>query len=83
MDLSYGWGDRIGALEGIAIAEVKQRKFSIDSDFVRELRRHHIYRTGFSKYCAGISYVYPHLKANRFKRRELLIARLLRKRGTL
>ncbi len=81
--LRYGWGDRIGGLEGIAIAEVKQRKFSIDSDFVRELRRHHIYRTGFSKYCAGISYVYPHLKANRFKRRELLIARLLRKRGTL
>jgi hypothetical protein len=83
VDLRYGWGERLGGLEGIAIAEVKQRKFSIDSDFVRELRRRHIQRTGFSKYCAGMSFVYPTLKANRFKRRDLLIARLLRKRGTL
>ena len=78
VDLRYGWQDVQEGLSGIVIAEVKQKKFSIDSDFVRELRRRGIYRTGFSKYCAGMAAIYPQLKANRFKRRQLLIDRLLR-----
>lgn len=75
--LRYGWEGQEGGLPGIVIVEVKQRKFSFDSDFVHELRRHHIRRMGFSKYCAGMADVYPHLKSNRFKRRRLRIDRLL------
>lgn len=76
VNLRYGWEDREGGLPNLVIAEVKQRKFSFASDFVQQLRRHHIRRMGFSKYCAGMADVYPHLKANRFKRRQLRIARL-------
>ncbi len=81
--LRYGWDDREGGLPGIAIIEVKQPKFTIQSDFVQQLRRRHIWRMGFSKYCAGMSDIYPTLKANRFKPRRLYIARLLRQRGDL
>lgn len=81
--LRYGWAGREGELPGIAVIEVKQPKFSIQSDFVQQLRRRHIWRMGFSKYCAGMSEIYPHLKANRFKPRRLYIARLLRQRGGL
>jgi len=81
--LHYGWADREEELPRIAVIEVKQPKFSIQSDFVQQLRRRHIWRMGFSKYCAGMSDIYPHLKANRFKPRRLYIARLLRQRGDL
>lgn len=78
VDLRYGWEDRAGGLADIAIVEVKQRKFSFASEFVQELRRQHIRRMGFSKYCAGMAHVYPQLKANRFKRRRLRIERMQR-----
>jgi hypothetical protein len=81
--LRYGWEGQAGELPGVAIIEVKQPKFSIQSDFVQQLRQRHIWRMGFSKYCAGMSEIYPDLKANRFKPRRLYIARLLRQRGDL
>ena len=79
--LRFGWGEAQGDLCGIAIAEVKQPKFSYESRFLQELRRYGIFRTGFSKYCAGMAHVYPQLKTNRFKRRDMLIDQLLRRRG--
>jgi hypothetical protein len=79
--LQFGWGEIVGGLDGIAIIEVKQPKFSFDSPFMEQMRQRGIFRTGFSKYCAGMAYIYPHLKTNRFKRRQLLIHRLQRVRG--
>lgn len=55
----------------LAIAEVKQAKFSFESDFVQQMREVGIRPMGFSKYCAGIAKGYPELKQNRFKRRML------------
>lgn len=78
VDYSHAWRDRGSNLPGIVIAEVKQPKFSVDSDFVQQLRSRGIRRTGFSKYCTGIIDLYPHVKYNRFKRRFLMLDRLNR-----
>jgi hypothetical protein len=78
LDIGYrhSWQDGEGSLPGIAIAEVKQRKFSFESDFLQQLRPFNIRSTGFSKYCTGIADIYPQVKYNRFKRRFLMLERL-------
>lgn len=60
----------------LAIIEVKQEKFSINSDAVQILKKHQIRPYGFSKYCIGTTLVYPHLKSNRFKSKILFINKL-------
>ena len=65
------------ALPGVAIAEVKQARFSYDSSFLHEMRHLGVRPTGFSKYCTGISLLYPDVKHNNFKPRMLHLARLL------
>ncbi len=78
LDIGYrhGWQEEEGSLPGIAIAEVKQRRFTFESDFLQKLRPMNIRRTGFSKYCTGIADLYPQVKYNRFKRRFLMLERL-------
>ncbi len=66
------------ALPGVAIAEVKQARFSYDSDFLREMRHLGVRPTNFSKYCTGISILYPHVKHNAFKPRMLHLKRIMR-----
>ncbi len=75
IDIGYGhsWCHQSGSLPGIVIAEVKQPKFTVASDFVQQLRSQDIRPTGFSKYCTGIIDLYPHVKYNRFKRRFLML----------
>ena len=79
IDYSHSWHDRGSSLPGIVIAEVKQPKFLVDSDFVQQLRLQGIRRCGFSKYCTGIIDLYPQVKYNRFKHRFLMLDRLNRK----
>lgn len=66
----------IGILPLLAIIEIKQAKFSINSDAVQILKKHQIRPYSFSKYCVGSTMVYPHLKSNRFKSKILLINKL-------
>ena len=77
LDLSF---DRQGenlAWPGVVIAEVKQPKFSVDSEFIQMTRTLGVRPRDFSKYCMGISEFYgdevPH---NRFKPNQLLIDNL-------
>ena len=65
------------ALSNIAIAEVKQEGLNRNSDFVKAMRKMHIRPTGFSKYCIGISILYPHIKHNNFKRNLRLVNKLM------
>jgi len=65
------------ALPGVAIAEVKQARFSYDSSFLREMRYLGVRPTSFSKYCTGVSLLYPGVKHNAFKPRMLHIERVL------
>lgn len=81
IDYRHSWRGWEQGLPGIAIAEVKQHKFSFDSEFLQQLRRQRIRSTGFSKYCTGIADVYPQVKCNRFKRRFLMLERLSRMEG--
>ena len=37
---------------------------------------HHVRDTSFSKYCMGVSLLYPDVKHNKFKAKQRLVARL-------
>lgn len=60
----------------LAVIEVKQSKFSVNSRVVKILREQRIQPCSFSKYCIGSTLVYPELKSNRFKSKLLLINKL-------
>jgi len=78
IDLNFEANGKYFRLPNLAIAEVKQAKFSFDSDFVQHMRSLNIRPMGFSKYCAGIAQGYPEIKQNRFKRRMLHIQKIAR-----
>jgi hypothetical protein len=77
VDLRFLWNGACVSLPGIAIAEVKQDGFSVDSEFIRQMRAVGVRATSFSKYCIGVSIVYPEVKHNRFKPQLRQIDRLL------
>jgi len=76
MNLSYTWGRQTISLPHIAIVEVKQEGFSHQSDIEHQLHQYHVRSTGFSKYCIGISLIYPELKHNNFKSKLRLVEKL-------
>ncbi len=76
-DLSFRCDARLFSLPGIAIAEVKREGFTINSDFIQQMRAKGIRQTSFSKYCLGASYLFPYLKRNNFKPRHLLVQKLM------
>lgn len=54
-------------LPGIAIAEVKCEGNGRGSDFILRMREMGIRPMGFSKYCVGVSLLYPHIKNHYFR----------------
>ena len=81
--LRFLWNGADVSLAGIAIAEVKQDGFSNDSAFVQQMRALGVRPTGFSKYCIGVSMLYPEVKHNRFKPQLNHIDRLLQEGRTI
>ncbi|MBX2998368.1 MAG: VTC domain-containing protein [Caldilineaceae bacterium] len=75
-EISFAWGEREACCGEIVIAEVKQEGPPWISPFARLMREHHLCSTGFSKYCMGMSLLYPDVKKNRFKPKQRLIAKL-------
>jgi hypothetical protein len=75
VDLVFDDGQRCLALDGIAIAEVKQGTLSRGSAFAAEMRRLGVRETGFSKYCFGVSQLSDGVKKNTQKEKVLLIAK--------
>ena len=67
INLEFRFNDQCVNLPGIAIAEVKQEKFSFQSDFIRQMRALKMRPISFSKYAIGAATLYPHLKQNNFK----------------
>jgi hypothetical protein len=67
--IGFRWEDTHEMLDGLAIAELKQDGFSADSPFVRQMRALGVRPGPVSKYCTGISLLYPDAKTNRFKPR--------------
>jgi len=80
LDFSLQFGDdrMISGLPGIAIAEVKQDGFSMESDFIHQMRIQGIRPSGFSKYCIGMAKINGGLKRNRFKPRLLMVDKLMK-----
>jgi hypothetical protein len=67
INLTFGWGRTCMELPGIVIAEVKQERLSLDSEFIQQMRAMGIHPTSFSKYCIGACLLYDNLKSNNFK----------------
>jgi len=83
LGLRFSWNGADISLSGIAIAEVKQDGFSNRSAFVQQMHALGVRPTGFSKYCIGVSLLYPEVKHNRFKPLLNQIDRLLQERRTI
>lgn len=76
LNLRYAWEGETVALPHLAIVEVKQEGIPRQSAIAQQLRQHRIHQTGFSKYCVGISMLYPQLKHNNFKTKLRLVEKL-------
>lgn len=68
-------GTKTQTLNDIVIAEVKQNK-SNRSQIKKILHDNHIYKSGFSKYCFGIIFLYNNIKLNNFKLKLLKLNKL-------
>lgn len=65
-------------LGGLIVAEVKQSSHSRKSQFMLLMRQMGIRPTGFSKYCLGVSLLYPQVKHNNFKPKKLLAEKIMK-----
>jgi hypothetical protein len=77
IDLEFYWQNRWAGLPGIVIAEVKQPPHGGHSPFVKFMRSRRFRSSGFSKYCMGVTMLYPDVKQNRFKPVQRRVARLM------
>jgi len=65
--LNYSNGIIRSDLEGLMIAEIKQATYNSASPFMAQLKKGGVRPSPFSKYCIGISLLFPEIKHNRFK----------------
>ena len=65
-----------GDLKNIVIAEVKQERMSRSSDFMKIAKEMSILPMRLSKYCISSMQLWPQLKQNRFKEKQLFINKL-------
>jgi hypothetical protein len=77
MKVNFLYDYKSVALPGIVIAEVKQPRFSFQSDFIQQMRMRKIPSTGLSKYCLGSTMIYSHLKSNNFKTLQRFIKKTM------
>ena len=80
INLSYRRGNTQTNLDGIVIAEVKQERFLVSSDFIQEMRLRGIRKSKFSKYCIGVTMLFDDVKTNNFKS-TLLFAKKIAQRS--
>jgi len=60
----------------MVIAEVKQAKKNLSSDFIRIVKKERIHPFRISKYCMATARLFPQLKRNNFKRKFLHLDKL-------
>ncbi len=76
LNLSFSWADETVNLPQLVIVEVKQDGFSTQSEMIRRLRQNQVRPLGLSKYCLGVSLIYPQIKHNNFKSKLRLVEKL-------
>jgi hypothetical protein len=75
-NLSFHQGDRHCELPDLVIAEVKQEEQNRHSPFMRFLKERLIRPESISKYCLGVTMLYPEVKSNSFKEKILRINKI-------
>lgn len=78
LNLQFRGGGETIILPGVIIAEVKRKWGRHDSPFVRLMKTEHLRPTGFSKYCIGVSMLYPDVKHNHFKSKLQMVSKIIR-----
>ena len=63
-------------LGDMVIAEVKQAKRNLSSNFIRIIKEERIHPFRISKYCMATATLFPKLKKNNFKRKFLHLDKL-------
>lgn len=76
LGLRYANGSSEAAFPNLVIAELKQEQSATDSPFIGTMRKHRIHAGGISKYCFGITQLYPDIKQNLFKQKAKYIKEL-------
>ena len=76
-NLSVKNGVKSKLFEQLIIAEIKQIKYKVNSEFIQIIRDMKIPELRFSKYCMGMLHVNDDIKYNRFKPKLLYINKLL------
>lgn len=74
LGLAFAANGEITGLPGLVVAELKHGRASHDSPFMEVARAATLHPSAFSKYCVGVSLLYPGIKHNRFNP-ELRLAR--------
>lgn len=78
IDVSLAYDSPVGSLDmgGVVVAEVKQERFSRQSEFMRLMQKMRVFPVSISKYCAGMAMTYTDLKYNRFKHKLRTLQRV-------
>ena len=76
VNLTFNHNEHKGDLKNIVIAEVKQERMSRSSDFMKIVKEMRILPFRLSKYCMSSLQLWPQLKQNRFKKKQLFINKL-------
>ena len=76
VNLTFNTNEEKGDLKNIVIAEVKQERMSRSSDFIKIVKEMRILPFRLSKYCMSSLQLWPQLKQNRFKKKQLFINKL-------
>lgn len=64
-------------INNLVIAEVKQEKISFKSPFIRFMYKHHVRSISISKYCLGVTQLFPSVKMNNFKPKLITINKII------
>lgn len=75
--LTFRQDDCIKRFDELVIAELKQDKFNRSSNFAKEMINHRIPERSMSKYCFGVTQIYPEIKQNLFKPKILNLKKIL------
>lgn len=67
-DIEFTSKGEVLKLEGLIVAEIKQKQRDRNSFFFKECRNLHLQSNNFSKYCIGTALLNPSIKQNNFKR---------------
>ncbi len=68
---------RYYSFSSLVVAEVKQGKFDSHSPFVQMMASHRVQQLSISKYCLSTAALYPNIKQNNFKKKQLRLNKII------